>query len=266
MAKRLRPLLFTTLLLVVFQASFAQYGFSNEVGFFAGAYNLRSDFGERQNFESTTNTGFGVGLVHYMNFSYRRAYSFQSFKNYFNEHFKVKSEISYSETNLKHFGTWVDETRTSENAERLRRHTGKAQNFNIGAQLEFFPYEIKGLENGVYNFAPFVSFGFQFTFFQPQVFTNYNGSTDISNLDNFYLPWQVDEDPFLSTEAGNTFSLVASVGSRYKLAPLSDLVLELRWQYYFNDFVDGLNHKLDSNQNNDWAIWLTLGYVIYWER
>jgi len=251
--------------MVVFQAMHAQFGFTNEVGVFTGAYNLRSDFGERQNFESSTNTGFAVGLVHYINFSYRRNYSFQSFNNYFNEHFKIKNELSYSQTNLGHFGTWVDASRISENADRLRAHTGRARNVNIGTHVEFFPLEIRAFEGGRSNFLPFASLGVHYTLFQPDVNTSY-GDGNINNLDNFYLPWQVDEDPFISTEAGNTFSLVAGLGTRYKVTPLTDLILEMRWQYYFNDFVDGLNHKLDSNQNNDWAIWLTVGYVIYWER
>lgn len=265
MANKMRPVTLPILLLVVFQFGYAQYGFTNEVGGFVGAYNLRSDFGENQNREVATNTGFAVGLMHYINFAYRRNYNFQNFQSYFNEHFKIKSEISYAQSNLKHYGTWVDETRTSENAERLRRHTGKTQNFNIGAQLVFYPWEIRGFENGTNSFLPFTALGIQYTFYKPEVYTTY-GDGDIRNLDNFYLPWQVDEDPFLSTQNGSTFSIVGSVGTRYKLTPLTDLLLELRWQYYFDDWVDGLNHKLPSNQNNDWAIWLNLGYVIYWER
>lgn len=265
MAHRMRAFFLPFIILAAFQLSNAQYGFTNEVGVFAGAYNLRSDFGERQNFESSTNTGFAVGLAHYVNFSYRRNYHHRNFKNFFNEHFKIKTELSYTQSDLKHFGTWVDESRTSENAERLRRHTGKAQNFNIGMQLEFFPLEIRDFENGYHAFLPFMAFGAQYTFFKPTVETTY-GDGNINNLDNFYLPWQVDEDPFLSNKSGSTFSVVGSLGTRYKIGPLSDLTLELRWQYYFNDFIDGLNHKLNSNQNNDWAIWLTLGYVVYWER
>lgn len=266
MANRFRLPLLSLLFVVVFQTSYAQYGFTNEIGVFVGAYNLQSDFGERQNFESSTNTGFAVGLVHYINFSYRRNYNFQNFQGYFNEHFKVKNEVSYNQTDLKHFGTWVDASRTSENAERLRSHTGRATNFNIGSQLEFYPFAIRGFENGSFNFLPFATLGLQYTFYNPEVYTNYNGDSDINNLDNFYLPWQVDEDPFLSTEAGNTLSIVGGLGTRYKLTPLTDLVLELRWQYYFDDFIDGLDHKLPSNQSNDWAVWFTLGYVIYWER
>jgi hypothetical protein len=266
MANKKQLRLFSLLFLVVFQLSYSQFDFTNEVGFFAGAYNLQSDFGEAQNFESTTNTGLSVGIAHYINFSYKRSYSYRDFDNYFNEHFKIKSEISWNRTNLKHYGTWVDASRTSDNAERLRSHTGEAQNFNIGTQLEFFPFEIRDFEGGVINILPFVAIGVQYVFYNPKVFTEYNGSTDINDLNNFYLPWQVDEEPFLSNEAGNTFSIVGSLGTRYKLSPLTDLVLELRWQYYFSDFIDGLNHKLPSNQNNDWAVSLNLGYVIYWER
>jgi len=263
MAKRIQPLLLTIFFLVVFMQNHAQSTFSNEVGVFGGIYNLRSDFGERQDLESSTNIGFSVGLTHYLNFWFYRANTRESF---FRDHFKVKSEISYNETELKHYGKWIDETRISENAERLRSHTGKAKNFNIGSQLEFHFYEIGAFEYQENQFSPFVSLGFQFTFFQPEVYTTYNGNTDIADLDNFYLPWQVDEDPFLSTSSDNTFSIVGNIGTRYKLGPFNDLVLEMRWQYYFSDFVDGLNHKLKSNKSNDWAIWLTLGYVIYWER
>lgn len=265
MANRIRSFALPILLLVAFQYSSAQFGFTNEVGVFAGIYNLRSDFGERANFESSTNTGFAAGLAHYINFSYRRNYNSRNSQDFFNEHFKIKSELSYNESSLKHFGRWVDESQTSENAERLRRHSGKSKNFNIGSQLEFYPLEIRDFEGGRTNFAPFLALGFQLTFYQPEVYTTY-GDGDIRNLDNFYLPWQVDNTPFISTDPGNTFSIVGGLGTRYKVTPLGDLTVELRWQYYFDDFIDGLDHKLASNQSNDWAIWFTLGYVVYWER
>lgn len=252
--------------LVICQLGYAQFGFTNEVGVFVGAYNLQSDFGERQNFESTTNTGITFGLVHYVNFSYRRSYSYKNFRNYFNEHFKIKNEITWSETNLEHYGKWVDASRTSANAERLRSHTGKARNLSIGSQIEFFPFEIREFENGYSNILPFIGLGVQYVLYRPEYYTNYNGSTDINDLNNFYLPWQVDQEPFLSNESGSTFSIVGSIGTRYKVTPLTDLVLELRWHYYFSDFIDGLDHKLPSNQNNDWAVSLNLGYIIYWER
>ena len=39
-------------------------------------------------------------------------------------------------------------------------------------------------------------------------------------------------------------------------------MLDLRGQYYFSDWVDGLNHQLSFNQNNDWLVWLNVGYIL----
>jgi hypothetical protein len=36
-----------------------------------------------------------------------------------------------------------------------------------------------------------------------------------------------------STETGTVWSIVSSVGTRYKLSPLRDLMIDLRFQYYF---------------------------------
>ena len=61
----------------------------------------------------------------------------------------------------------------------------------------------------------------------------------------------------------NAWSMVTSIGVRYKLGILSDLMLDLRWQLYFSDWVDGLNHQLSFNKFNDWLIWLNFGYIYY---
>jgi hypothetical protein len=242
-----------------------EFGFTNEVGVFGGFYNLRGDFGERGSREVTTNTGYAIGIKHYFNFAYRKYYNQSNFEEFLNEHFKIRSEISYNQTDMKHYGKFVEESRTGEDNERLRRHTGKAQNFNIGVQADFYPFEVRRLEDYIYSFVPIISFGMQFTWFNPSVYTTY-GDGDINNLDNFYLPWQVDEDPFLSTDSGTTFSIVGGIGGRFKVTKLTDITLDLRWQWYFDDFVDGLDHKLQWNKKDDWAVWFTMGYVIYWER
>jgi hypothetical protein len=40
-------------------------------------------------------------------------------------------------------------------------------------------------------------------------------------------------------------------------------MVDLRWQYFFDDTVDGLDHNLDSNKANDWLVWLNFGYIYY---
>lgn len=246
----------------------AQNGFSNEIGIIVGPVALQSDFGERQDFETNSgNIGIGIGIVHYMNFEYRAGYTPYT---YFNDHFKVRSELSWNKTKLKHFGKWVDPAKTGINADKLRAHSGETNNFDIGMQLEFFPFSIKEFSLPNQSITPFVSFGVHFTAFNPKVFTTY-GDGNPNNLDNFYSPWYLNSDgtvrdtEFITAKSGTTFSLVGSVGARYKLSYYSDLMVDLRWQYYFKDTVDGLNHKLPSNKTNDYLVWLSFGYIHYFD-
>jgi len=255
------------------QLGLAQLGFSHEIGIITGPVAFQSDFGERKDFETNAgNTGFGIGLVHYINFAYRADCNCYTTDNYFNDHFKLRTEISYNKTKLDHFGEWVKDARTSQDAERLRTHSGEANNFDIGMQLEWFPLSIRSFQAFSPKFAPFASLGAHYVSYNPKASTTYfNGDpfnpNDIGNIDdnnNFYLPWSQPgfRDP-VSVDSGSTWSIVASVGTRYKINVLADIMVDLRWQYYFSDDVDGLNHDLGSNKNNDWLFWLNFGYIYY---
>ena len=84
----------------------AQFGFSHEVGAFVGGVAFQSDFGVRHDFETNAgNTGFGIGLVHYMNFAYRAECNCYMPETYFNDHFKVRSELS---TTVLNYSTLVN--------------------------------------------------------------------------------------------------------------------------------------------------------------
>jgi len=254
------------LLFVNFQTVFAQLGFSHELGVIAGPVQFRSDFGVRENSKTNFgNSGFGVGIVHYINFSYSADCNCYSTDTFFSDHFKLRNEISYNKTNLEHLGKWADPSKTSDNAARLRTHKGVAENIDIGTQLEFFPLSIRAFEAFAYKFAPFASLGVHYTYFTPEVSTSYNNPNplaigDVTDPSNFYSEWapgSVNADP------GSTWSIVSSAGVRYKLDRVSDLMLDLRFQYYFSDWVDGLNHQLESNKHNDWLVWLNIGYIYY---
>jgi len=253
--KRLVALFLT---LTAFQLGYAQLGFSHEIGAIVGPVEFRSDFGSR-NDEKTNlgNSGIGIGIVHYINFSYRADCNCYTTDNYFNDHFKLRTEISWNKTKLEHFGEWVEPDRTSPDADKLRAHSGEANNFDIGMQLEYFPFSIRSFQAFSYSFAPFVSLGAHYTSFNPKAETTLG---DIQNANNFYSGW----DPgSVNPDGGSTWSVVASVGVRYKFTALSDLMLDLRWQYYGSDWVDGLNHQLDYNKHNDWLLWLNFGYIYY---
>ena len=253
------------LLFIGTQSGFSQLGFSHEIGVIVGPVQFRSDFGVR-NDESTNygNSGYGIGLVHYINFAFNADCNCYSTDTYFNDHFKLRSEISYNETKLSHEGKWAD--RNSIEGERLRTHTGEAKNLDIGMQLEYFPLSIRSFQRFDPRVAPFVSLGVHYTSFNPTAKTTFTdpntGFSDgnINNANNFYSGWKPGS---IDPSSGSTWSVVSSLGMRYKLNPDSDLMVDLRWQYYGSDWIDGLNHQLDSNKNNDWLLWLNFGYIYY---
>ena len=253
----------------------AQLGFSHEIGAIIGPVEFRSDFGSRNEEETNLgNSGIGIGIIHYINFAYRADCNCYSADTYFNDHFKLRSEISWNKTILDHHGQWVGPNRTSVNADRLRAHHGVAENLDIGMQLEYFPKSIRSFQAFAYKFAPFVSLGIHYTSSSPQGSTDF-GDNNINNANNIYSYWYSDDRYLPSVPIGQTreypinleqrsdWSMVTSVGVRYKLTVLSDLMLDLRWQLYFNDWIDGFNHKLSYNKFNDWLIWLNFGYIYY---
>ncbi|GAA4966528.1 THC0290_0291 family protein [Algibacter aquimarinus] len=256
-------------LFVICQTATSQLGFSHEIGVIAGPVQFRSDFGSRN--ETRTNfgnSGFGVGLIHYINFSYRADCNCYTTDTYFNDHFKLRNEISYNKTNLEHLGFWVESDKISVQADQLRGHKGVAQNFDIGTQLEFFPRSIRDFQGYAYRIAPFASLGVHYTTFSPKASTTF-GNGDVFDRDNIYTFWfdnfpPGSDDYPINTDGGSTWSVVSSVGFRYKLTKLTDLMLDLRAQYYFNDLVDGLDHNWrDYDRNNDWLVWLNVGYIVY---
>ncbi|SFZ89872.1 hypothetical protein SAMN05428642_101610 [Flaviramulus basaltis] len=253
-------------LFVIFQTANAQLGFSHEIGVIAGPVQFRSDYGSRNEGETNFgNSGIGIGIVHFFNFSYRKNYHYSFRETYFIEHFKIRNEISWNRTKLEHFGKWVDPSKTSEDAKRLRGHTGVSKNIDLGTQLEFFPLNIHAFESFTPKVAPFISLGIHYTLFNAEVNTTYANPNplaigDLTDPSNFYSLWNPGS---VDASSGSTWSVVSSVGVRYKLSKLADLMLDVRGQYYFSDWVDGLNHQLEYNKNNDWLVWVNIGYIYY---
>lgn len=262
-----RYLLLVFLLLIVSRTDvYSQFGFSNEIGVITGPVAFYSDFGQRNDFETNSgNVGWGVGLIHYLNFSYRADCSCYTRDVWFNDHFKLRNEIDYHVTDFEHFGEWVDPDKTSPTADQLRAMKGKSRVFEIGSQLEYFPLSIRGFAAGAYKIAPFASVGFRFVSYDPEVF---------SDLGELNSPLTTPLPKYLNAfqqEGDSTWALVMSVGIRYKLSPMSDLMLDSRWHYYFSNWVDGLNpnsefnggFEVPENKANDWIYALNVGYIYY---
>lgn len=238
----------------------AQYGFSHEIGVIAGPVAFQSDYGERQDFSTNAgNTGFGIGIVHYLNFSYKADCNCYTPETYFNDHFKLRTELSYNKTKFEHFGQWVDPSRKSLFSEQLRGMRGSTTVTNIGMQLEFFPQSIRDFSATIGSWGPFGSLGAQFSFYDPRAYST------LGKLNN---PATTPVKYFNATqnEGGSVWSIVASVGTRYKIGVLSDVMVDLRFQQYFSNWVDGLNPNPEiytENRSNDWLVWLNFGYIYY---
>lgn len=238
----------------------AQFGFSHEIGAIAGPVAFQSDYGERHDYNTNAgNTGYGIGLIHYLNFSYRADCNCYNPETYFNDHFKLRSELSFNKTNLRHYGEWVDGDRKKLFNRQLRAMRGSTAVTNIGMQLEYFPLSIRDFTSTVGAFAPYVSLGGQFSFYDPSA---------SSTLGRLNQPSTTPVKYYNATEngTGTVWSVVWSVGTRYKLTPSSDLLADFRWQYYFSDWVDGLNPNPNiytENKANDWLVWFNVGYIYY---
>lgn len=242
------------------QETFSQGSVSHELGVIAGPVAFYSDFGQRNNFETNAgNIGVGIGIVHYLNF-----YSRDMRNSFFTNHFMIRNEIDYHKSTLKHFGKWVDESRTSLFADQLRAMSGSATVIEIGTQLEYFPLNLRDFANGQYKISPFISAGVHLVGYKPEV------SSSMGQLNNPATTPDKYNNAFRN-RSGSTFALVGSVGLRYKLTQMSDLMMDLKWHHYFSDWVDGLNPSEENNgriavpenKSNDWMFWLNVGYIFY---
>ena len=167
--------------------------------------------------------------------------------------------MSYNKTKLQHFGEWVDTDKKRLFNEQLRGMRGETSVTNIGMQLEFFPLSIRDFTSTIGSLAPFISFGGQFSFYDPKAY---------STLGKLNIPSTTPVKYYKATQnsGGTVWSVVSSVGTRYKVSPLSDLMLDLRFQYYFSNWVDGLNPDpkiYKENKANDWLVWFNFGYIYY---
>ncbi|HIB37916.1 glutamate dehydrogenase [Mesonia sp.] len=236
--------------------------FSQEIGATIGPVAFKSDYGLRGNSETNFgNVGFGVGLMHYINFSFRADCNCYSDDTYFNDHFKIRTELDYHVTGLDHFGKFAE--KNDDNGLRLRSMHGKAKVLEIGPSLEWYFRSIRDFDGGNFNFAPYASLGIHYVSYSPEATTDLPGT--IGSPSNTYPTFVAPpgEDPYIDTTSSSTYALVWSVGTRYRLNDDSDLVLDARWHYYGSDFVDGLDHNNPQNKANDWIFWLNIGYVYY---
>nr|WP_244911922.1 glutamate dehydrogenase [Flavobacterium araucananum] len=243
----------------------AQSDLAQEVGIIFGPLSFQSDYGQRNNFDTNIgNTGFGIGIVHFINFSANN-----NRESFFTEHFKVRSELSFNKTNLEHFGKWVDIEKSKGLVQHLRAMHGSSTLVNLGAQLEYSPFmKIHDFENTIGSFSPYLSLGFQVSYYSAKTGSRLGQLGLASTTYPKYLTPSDGRQFGFSNENGVVLSATAGVGVHYKLTTMSDLMFEVRYQGYSSDWVDGLNPNKDlykENKSNDSQVWFNAGYIYYLE-
>ncbi len=259
----IRILLFCTLFSLTLHAQ--RYGqqrkFSNEFGFYAGSTTFFTDFGERSIHTQAQNSSFNLGVVHYFNFAYRDDFGRYTRDRFFNDHFKVRTDINFAYIgSLRHQGGLVAPSQTSLVADQLRAMKGELGILTLGAQIEFDPLSIRGFGDDIRNnfhLHPFISFGFGFSFF------NRNVSSSLGPIDT---PATTPPEFLGGIEngSGTAWSAVTIVGFRYRLRPSTDLVVHGRYQAFFSDSIDGINdNSINSVEHADYLLSLNAGLVFY---
>ncbi|AMC11530.1 hypothetical protein Lupro_09740 [Lutibacter profundi] len=258
---KILPLLIFCFLTINIQAQ--DYN-SHEIGFITGSASFTTDYGQRNNFSSNVggNIGMGFGLIYYLNFTDYR-YRWNQRTNYFAEHFRVRVELSYMSAELDHYGEWVQDYRQTYEADQLRAMHGKTKLINFGAQLEFHIVDIVDFGSRRIpdlKWSPYVSAGFMLDYYDPELKSDLGDWEQNPNL--LFSKWAVPGAAKMKSNI--TGSATFGIGTRRKLGEYSDILIESRWQYFFSNYVDGLNAKDDpANKYNDWLLWVHIGYIYY---
>lgn len=256
MYKAVRILFLGLLLFLLGREPLRAQIFSNtgqELGMVAGPLLFFSDYGSGNSFESEYgNVGMGVGLIYYINFSLIG--SFQRHHR-FNDHFRIRSELIYHWSTLKHHG----ELAAKNNSEGLKLSAmiGNTRVFEIGPHLEYHFHNIRDYTAYAFPLNPFVGIGGNFVIYSPLTY-----STLGPLKDNLFYRWK-PQDIFIQRKTKINWAFVFTAGTRYRVAKSGDLVMNAQWRYYPTDWLDGFNHDTPQNKNKDTIFWLNFGYIYY---
>jgi len=242
-------------------ASAQGFDFYQEIGIVAGPSFLKSDYGQRDNWQTNaSNFGFGIGIVHYMSWAYTR-YNGSGLMSHLREHTKVRSELSFTNAKFQNYGKYIQDYLTSPDAMQLKAMRGETNVVNLGMGAEYSFRSIHDYEASDGSFSPFVSLGLQANYYMPK---SYSLLGDYSTPGVLFPKFAGG----ITNNSALTGSLLMGVGTRYKLDAMNDLILELRGQYYFSDWVDGLRPPPATNSGNkynDWNVWFNFGFIHYLE-
>jgi len=227
----------------------------HEVGIMAGPVSFRGDYGLRGDTETLNNNiGFGFGFNHYLNFAYS-----DFITDFPRQHIKVRSSLLYHSTSLRHYGALAD--KDNQAGLQLRSMFGEANVLELGSGIEYYLMRIRDFERNPGSLTPYAGLGLNIVYFTPVADTSLEEGLGLPETTFPTFLAGPGQEPAFSNQSDITFSANFQGGIKYRINDKSDILAELRWHYYFSDFVDGLEPIGPQNKNNDWMFWLTVGYT-----
>lgn len=256
----IKRILLVVIVCFSFSFNYAQYGGGynygstfKEFGLSAGPVFFQSDYGERGKFENyLKNNGFNIGVSAY--------FTPNSYYEAIQEHFKIKVELNFMKSFLQHYGQYVEPTNKGTFATQLRGMRGTTQTIGLGTQIEYFPFKSDDYVRGL-TFTPYISLGGQISYYTSTAYSllgplGLNSTTPVK----YKNAYRNDSDLVAS--------ISTSIGTRYKLSNNDALFFDAKVQYFFSDWVDGLNpyrKVYTENRSNDWMSVFNIGYIYYVE-
>lgn len=234
--------------------SFAQHGQASsvhmEAGFNVGLTSFNTDWGIRKDAKSnfSGNMGFGIAAAAYLKF-FSKDPVITPNPGWFSRHMILRGEISYFRANIEHHDIRSD-------VSQYMKGTGSV--LNAGTILEYHPHvQPYYIPKKYHKYDPYLSFGLQGSLSTPSV--THRGLIEAYS--------GVDENNFsrVNDDSQFTFSLVFGAGVKRELDYNSSIVLDLHWNYYNTDYIDGLNPNPDivDNKYNDWTEFFSVGYIYH---
>ncbi|HIP36390.1 MAG TPA: hypothetical protein EYG85_06015 [Crocinitomix sp.] len=244
---------FKTLLITLLLSTFCNaQKLDPEVALFSGITSMQTDYGERKHFGSSyANIGFGVGAAFYLNFS-KKSNNWNDRVRYFEEHFRLRLELSYMQTKLVHRGQYTEGN--SPDTVLYNAMEGTSTILNYGAQIEYSIFDISKKQ----FFNPYVSVGFLANSNTPKLESSLgNIQTNTALIPNVY-----SDGLFL--EKNNSTSLILGFGTRLQPKSYyskSIYLIDFRLQRFNSDIIDGLKPNLSANKYDDWLLFFSVGYI-----
>ncbi len=261
----------TKILLVLFllglsNLSYSQLEVYNEIGVYGGMSQLQSDYGQVDNLNLET-ISYGLGLLFYVSVDDYDV-SYRPLRNYLKNHLKLRSELSFSEFNHRHLNKIA--FKDNLNSKKLEAMRGTTNLLHLGAQLEFYFFNMVEFENEKepFHFNPFVSFGGGLNYYDTKAYSTLGEVGLIATtFEKFTFPSE-GRKYSVSTESKFTYSIATNVGTRLNVARGHDIIIDARFQYFFSDWIDGLNPNRElypENVTNDTFIGINIGYIYYFD-